>query len=90
MHRRVGGHFDLAAGAFAQPWFVNAQLAVAQLDASGLAAPADDLAAALLAGLGKFSSGHLLRGEFEDGLDRGAAGDVDGLARVAIASVRNW
>ena len=47
--------------------------------------PSRKLAAALLAGLGKFSAGNLLRGEFEHGLDSGAAGDADDLVNGSTA-----
>ena len=85
LHRRVGGHFDLAAGAFAQSGFAHPQLAVAEPDAAGLAAPADDIAGAFLAWLGEFSTGNLLRRQFQHGLDGGAAGDVNDLVDGSAA-----
>jgi len=50
-----------------------------------LAAPADHIAGAFFAGLGKFSTGHLLRREFEHGLNGGAAGDLNDLVDGAAA-----
>ena len=81
----VSGHFDLAAGALAQSGFAHPQLAVAEPNATGLAAPADDITAAFLAGLGKFPAGNLLGGEFEHGLNGGAAGDVNDLVDGSAA-----